>query len=70
MNKKTVDLGFAVCLMITGITGIINGVMGIAGIDVPDALRITLGVISLITVPVLVFFSVRKIINYRDSKGQ
>ena len=70
MKKKTVDLGFAVCLMISGITGIINGVMRIADIAVPGALRITLGVISLITVPVLVFFSVRKIINYRDSKGQ
>lgn len=69
MNKKTVDLGFAVCLMISGVVGIINGVMGIAGIDVPDALRITLGVISLITLPVLGFFSVRKIKNYRDSKG-
>lgn len=70
MNKKTVDLGFAVCLMLAGITGIINGVMGIAGIDVPDALRITLGIISLITMPALGFFSVRKIMNYRGSKGQ
>ena len=69
MNKKTVDLGFAVCLMIAGITGIINGVMRIADIAVPDALRVMLGVISLIDVPVLVFFSVRKIINHRDSKG-
>lgn len=70
MNKKTVDLGFAVCLMISGVVGIINGVMGIAGVDVPDALRITLGVISLITLPALGLFSVRKIINYRNSKGQ
>lgn len=68
MNKKTVDLGFAVCLIISGIVGIINGVMGIADIDVPDALRITLGVISLITLPVLGFFSVWKIKNYRDTK--
>lgn len=70
MNKKTVDLGFAVCLMLAGVVGIINGVMGIAGIDVPDALRITLGIISLITMPALGFFSVRKIMNYRGSKGQ
>ena len=69
MNKKTVDLGFAVCLMIAGITGIINGVMGIAGIDVPDALRITLGIISLITMPALGFFSVWKIKKSIDSKG-
>lgn len=69
MNKKTVDLGFAVCLIIAGITGIINGVMGIAGIDAPDALRITLGVISLITMPALGFFSVWKIKNARNSKG-
>ena len=70
MNKKTVDLGFAVCLMLAGVVGIINGVMGIAGVEVPDALLITLGVISLITMPALGFFSVRKIINYRSSKGQ
>lgn len=70
MNKKTVDLGFAICLMIAGIVGIINGAMGIAGIAVPDALRITLGVISLITLPALGFFSVRKIIIYRSSKEQ
>ena len=70
MNKKTVDLGFAICLMLSGIVGIINSVMGIAGIDVPDALRVTLGVISLIDLPVLAFFSVWKIKNYRDSKGQ
>lgn len=70
MNKKTVDQGFAVCLMLAGITGIISGVMGIAGIDVPDALRITLGIISLITLPALGFFSVRKIKNHRGPKGQ
>lgn len=69
MNKKTVDLGFAICFMIAGIVGIINGVMGIAGIAVHDALRITLGVISLITMPVLGFFSVWKIKNARNSKG-
>lgn len=69
MNKKTVDLGFAVCLMIAGVIGIINGVMGIAGVAVPDALRITLGVISLIDLPVLAFFSVWKIKNARNSKG-
>lgn len=55
--------------MIAGITGIINGVMGIAGIDVPDALRITLGIISLITMPALGFFSVWKIKKSIDSKG-
>ena len=70
MSKKTIDLGFAVCLIIAGVVGIINGVMGIADADVPDALRITLGVISLITTPALAFFSVRKIIIYRGSKGQ
>lgn len=69
MNKKTVDLGFAVCLMISGVIGIIHGVMGIAGVAVPDALRITLGVISLIDLPVLAFFSVWKIKNARNSKG-
>lgn len=68
MNKKTVDLGFAVCLMLAGFTGVINGIMGIAAVDVPDALRITLGVISLITMPVLGFFSVWKIKNYRGNQ--
>ena len=70
MKKKTVDLGFAVGLILSGIIGIINGVMGIADVPVPDALRVTLGVIALIDVPVLAFFSVWKIKNYRDSKGR
>lgn len=61
MKKKTVDLGFAVCLMISGIIGIITGVLGIAGIDAPDMLTRTLGVISLIDLPVFGFFSVWKI---------
>lgn len=69
MNKKTVDLGFAICLIIAGITGVINGIMGIADVDIPDALRITLGVTSLITMPALGFFSVWKIKNARGSKG-
>lgn len=68
MSKKTVDIGFAVCLMISGIIGIIAGVFGIAESGIPDALRITLGVVSLIDLPALGFFSVRKIINGRGSK--
>lgn len=61
MNKKTVDIGFAVCLMISGIIGITHGVAGIAGVELPGALIRTLGVISLIGLPVLGFFSVWKI---------
>lgn len=68
MKKKTVDLGFAVCLMISGIIGIVNGIAGIAGVELPDALIRTLGVISLIGLPVLAFFSVWKIKLYNDSK--
>lgn len=68
MKKKTVDLGFSVCLMISGIIGIINGVAGIAGIDIIDALTRTLGVISLINLPVLAFFSVWKIKLHNSSK--
>lgn len=70
MSKKTIDIGFAVCLMISGIVGLIHGVAGIAGLDIPDAAVRALGIISLIDLPVLVFFSVRKIINGRGSKNK
>lgn len=68
MKKKTVDLGFAVCLMISGIIGMITGVTGITDSALPDALRRTLGVVSLIDLPVLVFFSVWKIKLHNSSK--
>lgn len=61
MKKETVDLGFAVCLMISGIIGIVHGIAGIASVELPDALIRTLGVISLIDLPVLAFFSVWKL---------
>lgn len=69
MKKKTVDLGFAVCLMISGIIGIVNGIAGIiAGFELPSVFIRTLGVISLIDLPVLVFFSVWKIKLHNSSK--
>jgi len=68
MKKKTDDLGLAVCLMISGIIGMITGVAGITDSALPDALRRTLGVVSLIDLPVLAFFSVWKIKLHNSSK--
>lgn len=69
MKKKTVDLGFAVCLMISGIIGIVNGIAGIiAGFELPSVFIRTLGVISLINLPMLGFFSVWKIKLHNSSK--
>lgn len=67
MSKKTIDLGFAFSLMLSGIIGLTTGISGIADIDVPDALRITLGIISLIDLPFLAFFSVWKIKLLRNT---
>ncbi|MCM1166781.1 MAG: hypothetical protein NC299_07650 [Lachnospiraceae bacterium] len=67
LNKKTVDLGFAASLMISGIIGITMGVTGILDVEIPDALRIIIGVISLIDVAALGFFSVLKIKNAKGS---
>lgn len=68
MNKKTVDLGFAICLIVSGLIGIIHGVAGIAGAELPDALIRVLGIVSIADLPVLGFFSVWKIKNAGRSK--
>lgn len=70
MSKKTIDLGFAICLMLSGIIGLSTGISGIADIDVPDVLRRILGIISIIDLPCLAFFSVMKIKNSRSAKSK
>ena len=63
MNSRTIDIIYAVSLIIVGIVSIISGVSGILGADMPDALRRVLGAAALIALAALAFSGVTKLKN-------
>ena len=64
---KAIDILWATSLFVIAIVSLILTIMSIAKFAMPDALRITLGVLDLIAIPVLVFTTVRKIIENKKS---
>ena len=64
---KAIDILWVTSLFVIAIVSLILTIMSIAKFAMPDALRITLGVLDLIAMPVLVFTTVRKIIENKKS---
>ncbi len=53
MKKNRITLAYSIGLMLTGICGLINGVCGIAGIQLPDAAARIVGIAGLVGIAVL-----------------
>ena len=63
MKKETADILWAISLLICGTVGIIAGLTGILGVDIPDVFTRVLGVISLIGLALLGYTSVIQLKN-------
>ena len=65
-KQKWIDRLFAVSLALLGVSSLILGVTGLAGISLPDwAVRLT-GVLTLISLPVLIYSTVK---SYQEKAG-
>lgn len=66
MNNKRKRSMWGISLLIVGIVNIIKSFSSIIGIELPDILKRGFGVILIVTIPVLVYSSVRIL---KDSKS-
>ena len=60
-TKKWIDRAFAVSLVLMGLSSLILSITGLTGTAMPDWAVRTLGVISLIALPVLVYSTVKSV---------
>ena len=66
---KVIDILWATSLFVITIVSLVLSIMSVAKFTMPDALRITLGVLDLIAIAVLTFTTVRKIIENKRNKN-
>ena len=60
MNSKIINIIWSISLLVTGIATIILAGANIVAIELPDIAVRVLGVIDLVSLPVLVFSTVKK----------
>ena len=60
MKKNKLDLVWAVCLIIIGLGSLIVSLNNVFGFDFPKTMIVPIGIVDLITLPVLAFTSVKK----------
>lgn len=60
MDSKKINLMWSVSLIIIGVSTIILAGANIIGIELPDIAARILGVLDLVSIPVLVFSTVKK----------
>ena len=65
---NAIDILWIISILIIAIVTIILSIMSIVGCEMPKALRITLGVLDLIALPILGFTTVRKFIENKQSR--
>lgn len=60
MKKNKLDLVLAACLIIIGLGSLIVSLNNVFGFDFPKTIIVPIGIVDLITLPVLAFTSVKK----------
>lgn len=60
MKKNKLDLVLAACLIIIGLGSLIVSLNNVFGFDFPKTMIVPIGIVDLITLPVLAFTSVKK----------
>ncbi len=60
MKKNKLDLVWAACLIIIGLGSLIVSLNNVFGFDFPKTMIVPIGIVDLITLPVLAFTSVKK----------
>jgi len=63
MDSKTINILWSISLMAIGIAAFILAGSNIIGIELPDIVIRVLGIIELISLPVLIFSTVKKTNN-------
>lgn len=61
MKKDKLDLVWAVCLIIIGLGSLIVSINNVFNMDFPNTMIKPIGIVDLITLPVLAFTTVKKI---------
>ena len=68
--EKTLNWLLGVSIALLGVSSAIMGIAGLADFALPPALHRALGVVSLLSLPVLVYSTVRKTLNAKAAAGQ
>ena len=61
MKKSKLDLVWATCLIIIGLGSLIVSINNVFNMDFPNTMIKPIGIVDLITLPVLAFTTVKKI---------
>lgn len=71
MNKKmkTINSILAVTMLVIGICTLIVGITGVIGVDLPVAARRVIGVLEIISGPLMVYTSVMKFMEMTKAAG-
>ena len=61
MKKDKTDLVWGICLIIIGLGSLIVSLNNVFGFDFPKTMIVPIGIVDLVTLPVLAFTTVRKL---------
>lgn len=68
--EKLLNWAMGVSVALLGVSSAIMSVAGIAGFPLPDWLIRVLGIVSLLSLPVLVYSTVKKALNAKEAAKQ
>lgn len=60
MKQRKVTKLWGISLLVISICSLILSISSMIGVELPDALKITIGILDLIAVPILVYSTVKK----------
>ncbi len=68
--EKTLNWLMGISIALLGVSSAVLSISGLAGFALPDWLMRALGIISLLSLPVLVYSTVKKALNAKDAAKQ
>ena len=68
--EKTLNWLMGISIALLGISSTLLSISGLAGFALPDWLMRVLGIVSLLSLPVLVYSAVKKALNSREAAKQ
>ena len=68
--EKALNWAMGVSIALLGVSSAVLSIAGLAGLALPDALTRVLGIVSLLSLPVLVYSAVKKTLASREAAKQ
>ena len=68
--EKALNWAMGVSIALLGVSSAVLSIAGLAGLDLPDMLTRALGIVSLLSLPVLVYSAVKKAMNAKAASKQ